>query len=460
MALDTDNIPPFSDTTKVLAEQEPWAVNATERFLKAGASSTQAAAGIASLRAGAASNSVVVEGQWLRRISLIVYGATSGVGSSFGNIPPGSKEKVMAPGAGAAATVAGASRVAIGSEGAQSKRDGIDLSQLRINFRLKKYSKASPNFLEARIYNLSRPPGPDTVGKVKQFGRVQLAAGYEGDNYGMIFDGTVVLYIVGKENPVDSYIDIKAGDEDELNNAAIGLTWPANTTNQKKAEDMIKAAGGSVGKVDLGEYGKQKSLRSSSYIGLLEKGMRSLTNGAGADYYIDDGKHYVIPWDGYVKNEIIELSPTTGLVGIPKVTPQGIEAQCLLNPKLRLGTLVKIDIGSISEIPYLPGSGDSAWAGGPTGNVPNTAYGLFKYPSAAVNPKGIYKILLLEHHGDTRGNTWYSSIVGVGASEDGKILNHSYGGTALQRTRAMGSAPTPDPADPTVQPMMRRRVVR
>ena len=104
-------------------------------------------------------------------------------------------------------------------------------------------------------------PVQNTVGKVKQYGRVQLAAGYD-DNFGMIFDGTVLLYVIGKENPVDSYIEIHGGDGDELlNHGAVALNWPAGSTPSQRIKDMLSAANIPVGEVQTVK-GEQKSVRA------------------------------------------------------------------------------------------------------------------------------------------------------------------------------------------------------
>jgi hypothetical protein len=366
--------PYLSDTSKPTAEVESWQTNATDRVL--------AAQGQQQMR----------QGQWLRQIKLTVYGD------------------------------------------GKSDSSGLDLSQMRVNFSVRKTNYASPNLLKARVYNLSKPPGPNTVGKVKQYKRVQLAAGYLGENsLTMIFDGTVLLYIVGKENPVDSYVEILAGDADPaLNHGFAALNWPAGSTPSQRTKDKLNAAKIPVGEVQPAK-GEQKSIRAQSYIGMVDKGVRIETNATQSDFWMDDGKAYVIPWSGYRKGEIVELSPATGLVGIPKVTPNGIEALCLLNPKLRLGGLVHIKTDLLSDVPFVPGSKE-AFAG--PSFTPSAEGGAnFTYAAAAVNPEGYYKIMLLDHYGDTRGNEWNSAITGVASGKNGELLEGTYPGTSLVRTR-------------------------
>jgi archaellin len=153
---DGSDFPSLSDLTRPTDFLEDWWHNATEKFVASQPGTTD------------------VSGNklWLRKINLTVYD-TSG--------------------------------------------EGVNLSNMRINFTVKKMTNASPNQLYARVYNLSKK----TQEKVRSFHRVQLSAGYR-SQFGMIFDGTVVLYVQGKENTVDTYIDIFAGDAEEaLNNGSV-----------------------------------------------------------------------------------------------------------------------------------------------------------------------------------------------------------------------------------------------
>jgi len=337
-------------------------------------------------------------GQWIRQIKLTVYASTQG--------------------------------------GNQSS--GLDLSNLRINFSVHKaINSSSPNMLKAKVYNLSRPNGPDTVGKVKQYGRVQLACGYVGENnMTMIFDGQVVMYVQGKENATDTYLEIIAGDADAAKNHGVAaLNWPAGSTPTQRNNDMLKAGGYQIGQV-MPAKGEQKAIRACSFIGMVDKGIRANTNATQSDFFCDNGQAYVIPWDGYRMGDIVELSPTTGLINIPKVTPNGIEAQCLLNPKLRLGGLVKIASSFLSDVPYEPGSKNPfASQAIPFGPLIGSD---FQYGAAATSTTGIYKILLLDHFGDTRGQDWQSNIVCCAAGADGNGLSGTFLGTAFFRTANPG----------------------
>lgn len=376
---DGGGFPLLSDTSKTSAEKEAWGSNAEERMLNANAGEG---------RLGPNS-------QWLRKVSLIVYG----------------------------------------EKGGKDSESGIELSALRVNFHVKKPVNATPNFLYAKIYNLD----PKTEKKIRNYQKVQLQAGYQTTNYGIVFDGTVVMYIGGKENPTDTYLELFAGDADKQGNYSSQVQiWPPDTLPSKIVKDGIKAMGLPATQVEL--KGEKPSLRSTSFIGSARDNIRDHTNAYQSDFFVDDGKAFVIPWEGYRSGEVVNLSPTTGLVSIPKVSPNGIEATCLLNAKLRLAGLVHIDAENLSGIPFQPGA-ENPFAL-PAIPLEATLKAMPNFGAAATSPTGTYKIVQLEHYGDTRGNEWYSSMICCAAGEDGSILKDAWSGTALQRSALpSGQAP-------------------
>jgi hypothetical protein len=311
------------------------------------------------------------------------------------------------------------------TEKGASKEGGLSLSLFRVDFRLTKATNQSPNFLDLKVYNLA----PASVKKIRQFGRVQLSAGYR-DNFGMIFDGRVVMYITGKDNPVDSTLNIIAGDQDEyLNNSMSSLTFPPGTKPEDQVKTALRESGQAIGEINLGSN-NQPTLRSSSYLGDTQRFIRHHMNATGSDFYIDDGRAYAISRDGYRASEIVKLTPTTGLVGFPRVTPSGIECMCLLNPKLRIGGRVKIELtnadGSpaIMDIPYQPGA-DNPYESTAAPALMGTGQA-YSLSASSLTKDGIYKIAMITHHGDTHGNPWYSELIcsaGEGTVAPGTAFN-------------------------------------
>jgi hypothetical protein len=190
-------------------------------------------------------------------------------------------------------------------------QNGLDLSQLRISFHVKKHTNQSPNLLTARVYNLS----PQTMAKVIEFKRLQLQAGYQQGNFGLIFDGTVVQYTRGKENATDTFVDIIGGDGDRaLNTATTFRTWPAGTTDEQIYKDLLSAFepyGVSTGHIPS-ELGQHKSLRGETVAVAVRDRIRALTNKYSFDFYIDNGVANLVPRNSYLPGEAVVLAPNTG----------------------------------------------------------------------------------------------------------------------------------------------------
>jgi hypothetical protein len=305
---------------------------------------------------------------------------------------------------------------------------GMDLSNLRCSFSIQKTTLQTPNMLYARIYNLA----PATLAKVIEFTRIQVYAGYKYANYGVIYDGEVIQYRRGKENPVDSYLEIHAADGDTVNKALLFKTYPAGTKERQFLDDF------NAKKKELDPNFKVDQIDSSLYNDKIQRDCviaghartveRRLFLASGAQHWIDNGAFVAITEDHYKDGEVVVLSPNTGLIGMPEVTPQGIQAKCLLNPKLKLGGLVQIDSDLLSGVAYTPGTSSKTVngqvvPGDPTGGkVYNNNMWRQNFDSAYTSPIGQYKILLMTYTGDTRGNPWYCDITCIAMGSDGKAI--------------------------------------
>ena len=121
-----------------------------------------------------------------------------------------------------------------------------------------------------------------------------------------------------------------------------------------------------------------------------------------------------MPLKGYLPGEAVVLTGRTGLIGWPDQTEAGISARCLLNPAIKCQGLVKIDNKSINQTQVVENTfgsfGGESVGEGETGGVSH-------FPSrqdfrmfASVTEDGYYRVLVVEHVGDTRGNEWYTNL--------------------------------------------------
>jgi len=293
--------------------------------------------------------------------------------------------------------------------------EGLDLSELRIRFKITNSDSESPNTAVIRVYNLS----PDTVRKVTgktnvEFTRVVLQAGYINAAYGVIFDGTIKQFREGKENATDTYLDILAAAGDIEYNFGICNATVAAGSN---AEERARVVGSQMG-LQMGDISALKATggvlpRGKVLWGMGRALMRCEADSAGATWTIADGKVQILPLDGYLPGEAVVLNAATGLVGIPEQTEQGVVCRCLLNPKLRIGGLMQINNDLINQT----SQADLRASGFPERNLPAGQIAYDRYAGvqlfADVTCDGFYRLYVVEFIGDTRGKDWYADIIGL-----------------------------------------------
>jgi hypothetical protein len=359
--------------------------------------------------------------QWMRRISLIVYGAQPSAPAQSAPAPaldpahpPPTRALAVIPRADqppGTTTPLTASPPPVPA--AQANPSGLELAALRVTFNLHKNTSTTPNILEARIYNMH----PETMSKMTQFTRVQLSAGYKYAQYGMLFDGEVIIYRQGRENQTDTYMEIKAADG-QIGDAVSFHRFDPPMKESDALKQLIKDSKIPEGHVS-DQVGTEKLQRPWIVAGSTQAYIRQLMLKYDAQCWPDMNKLHIVKQREYLPGEAPVLSPQTGLVGIPEATPAGIQMRCLLNPRLRMGGLVKLDKKYISGIAYIPGT-DNAEAT-ISQQHPAVLMGGQQEINVPTSPIGTYKIYMMEISGDTRGVPWYCDLVCLAIDADGQV---------------------------------------
>ena len=270
--------------------------------------------------------------------------------------------------------------------------DGLDLSQLRIKFLVKRSDTQTPNMAEIRVYNLA----DETAQRIqKEFSKVVLQGGYE-QNFGVIFQGNVKQVLRGRENGTDTFIDIIAGDGDlSYNFAIVNATLAAGTGQAEQVNAaigaMTKTGGTTAGNV--GEMPANQLPRGKVMYGMARDYLRQTAETTNKTWSIQDGKVQFVPTTSYLPGEAVVLTSKTGMVGTPTQTNEGILVNCLLNPKLKVGGRVQLNNDSVARLKI-----DLSQPNSPA-NIP-----------APLTNDGVYYILVIEHQGDNRGTEWYSKL--------------------------------------------------
>lgn len=281
----------------------------------------------------------------------------------------------------------------------------IDLSQMRFTFQTAQQDVESPNNCSIRVFNLSE----STVDALTKFEytRVILQAGYENSHFGVIFDGSIKQFRRGRLNATDTYLDILAADGDQAYNfAVINKTLAAGSSPNDRVKavlDEMSKSGATRGNVP--EFTGGVLPRGKVLFGMARALLRQQVQSQGATWNISNGQINVTPLTGYLPGEAVVLNSLTGLIGRAEQTQEGVKCTSLLNPRLEVGRLLQIDNKSINQtIAQTPLPGGSQLAFNQYSGIQNFA---------TVTADGVYRLYVVEHEGDTRGQAWYSHLTAL-----------------------------------------------
>ncbi|MFT8350024.1 phage protein [Clostridium saccharoperbutylacetonicum] len=224
-----------------------------------------------------------------------------------------------------------------------SSGNGIDVSELHCTFKIVKTIQMQPNTSEIVIYNLTSK----TENAIMMTGtRVTVEVGYEGSQqFGLIFDGDILQTIRERENGNTFKFTIIALDSDRAINFDIANYSLARGQTARDIVDHIANKGENP--VDIGSISEklqgQKLTRGKVMFGKTSDYIRQIAKSYDLQYYMDNGELNLIHLDDLPKDEIFELNPSSGLIGTPQQTDFGINGQCLLNPMIKLNTLIHVN---------------------------------------------------------------------------------------------------------------------
>jgi hypothetical protein len=280
----------------------------------------------------------------------------------------------------------------------------LDVSDLRCKFEIKRFALYYPNQAIITLYNLNA----STENTIIQEGyRIIVEAGYDNDsseNYGQIFDGTVLMCNRWKDSGMDYILQILALDGTQfINEGYCSFTYEKGQTARSVIENIAGKASNAISLgyaspvFDTLTYSKGMVVH-----GLAKNTLSDIAKTANGTWFVDNGKLYVIAYadsssDLPLGKQAVELSETTGLLGNPRQVNQGVNAKMLLNPRVVPYGLVHISNSLITQQLVSIGSYSNG----------------ISTPAYTLDPEGIYRVVSVTFTGDTRGNEWYTEITSV-----------------------------------------------
>ncbi len=176
----------------------------------------------------------------------------------------------------------------------------------------------------------------------------------------------------------------------------------------------MKEFGITVGHID--DLGQKKFPRGYIAHGMARDVLREVCTATGSTWHNHNGEFTLLKNDKTLPGDTIVLNSGTGMVGLPEQTLDGVVVRCLLNHKIRPGQKIQINEKSVQRASLNPSFGAGA-----------TNELLRDGGNLGVAADGLYKALLVEHNGDSRGPNWYTEIVCITADGGSKSALYNRG---------------------------------
>lgn len=237
---------------------------------------------------------------------------------------------------------------------------------------------------------------------------VVLRAGYEQGAFGTIFQGNLVQSKLGREgDAVNTYLDIMACDGDfAVNFAIINHSLAAGYTPNDVHKEIGKAFspyGTTPGPGLPDSVNQTPAPRGKAMFGMARDTADTLATSHELYWRVENGQ---LTWDDSHTasggNKAIVLNSTTGMIGVPEQSQFGVTVRCLINPEIKTGSLLQINNADINrQFVSAQGGPVNEYLAGGKGGV----------GTLSTAADGLYRAVLIDTEGDTRGEEWYMTIV-------------------------------------------------
>lgn len=233
--------------------------------------------------------------------------------------------------------------------------DTLAIEKLNVEFEVEATATKAPNTLAAKIYNLSEA----TRNKIQsQAGdvRVLLRAGYAGERMTDLFLGDLRTVKHYRSGP-DLVTEIEAGDGEKSMGIKFRKSYGKNTPLQTVLFDIAGALDVGVGNLaTAAAIAEERGLASTFPNGVVVSGfaideLSRLLASRGIDWSIQGSQIQILPNGQGLRSSAIELSPTSGLLGVPTVDKKGLlTCETLIIPDLYPGRTVNVKSEFVSGL--------------------------------------------------------------------------------------------------------------
>jgi hypothetical protein len=227
---------------------------------------------------------------------------------------------------------------------AEGGKNTLTLSGLRCSAVITKNGGASWGALDLRVYGMTLSTMNDlsTLGMLvttDQKNSVSVFAGNVGSALGLVFEGTIYqAWTDFRQMPEVPFV---VSGQTGLT-AAVTPVAPSSYTGAADVAVIMASLATQMG-LAFQNSGVSGVVLSNSYLsGTALQQAKNVAQHAGINLDIDANTLYIWPKNGSKGGAVPLISPSTGLIGYPTYTANGIDIEVLYNPSITFGGKVQV----------------------------------------------------------------------------------------------------------------------
>lgn len=170
---------------------------------------------------------------------------------------------------------------------------------------------------------------------------IQVMAGDLASGLSSIFTGTLYAGTLQYQSMPKVHILLEAQSAYQYRVDVGDSVSAISFDGEVQAEDIITGLANKMN-MKFVNHGVSKKVTDVNLSGNLMAQLREICNQTKTAYSIENNTLHIWPDDRMRDDEVITLSPDTGLVGYPEFFPMGIVVRSLFEPRLRLGSRVQV----------------------------------------------------------------------------------------------------------------------
>lgn len=285
-----------------------------------------------------------------------------------------------------------------------------DDKALRITFDVRMHASIDLWEAKIQIFNLD----PTTIGLITQGAQVSLSIGYEASGPpSEIFRGVVFQPLFERQNVTDFVLTLECMvGLQEITESIVSVNTGPVTNQWSVVQQMAKSAGINIAHIDdASAFSSQTTPRGKTIFGTLNQFLPEIialnqmlvftsADGLNIGKPVGDSSQpdliFAPPLGAGQQPSSDEASITRSLINSPQQTENGVAFRVLGDPRIKVKLplmQVKLDQTVIRQMPF--------------------NFGTAPKLGSILNQDGVYYAVMVNHLGDSRGNEWYTEVIGV-----------------------------------------------